>query len=703
MKRVVTLVILVTFISVLLANDLQQPDRTPINLQMSRFEAPSSGRWVPSVEFDVDPQVIAPATYYDYLLGGYNEVPMFNQPEASDPYGYPADGRYHAFMYQENAASLRRIYYTYIDAEGNISTPTAISPNSIREGFSGIAMDYVTGNPFVAWHNIVEADGSYDCSMSYDMFNVVGGPGLWKQPFICIDNPEASIPYTGYDTDEFIWPQVRIGPSPLDGHRRVYVYGNNFTNNPGGTANYNSLLAYTDVQYDEVNFDMSLTEWVYQSFDQFDDWHYNDVKRAIKDLAVSSDGQVAFIGHAGTEYFLYHSADYGETWDLQLVEARWDVFNPQNTDGSYYFTNDDGSPAELLIEPNGDGGHFNCFFTDDNTKIMYMTAFGLNTVEGLANATYLPAFFEPKIVYYDIVMEEFKFVDIYVEGLDPNDDQPMIPFDLDEDDEVDSWDADGFVEFVMCWPTYFYGGDYQDGSFHESNFKLVQNEEMGWIAAIFSDGRYVMENYFETPGYEDWAETSQIAICVSNDHGVTWSEPAYLNAKADDENYYEELDGMLPAYIYPTNEIEYIDDTHGRIPIVFFDDFSYGSFVQTYGQNIGGAQMYAELIVEFPEGTEAGDNEIVSALKLSQNYPNPFNPETNIAFELKESGNVSIEIYNLKGQKVKTLVNDYRSAGDHTVMWNGTDENNNAVSSGIYYYKMKANGDSATKKMVLMK
>ncbi|MFC1898454.1 two-component regulator propeller domain-containing protein [Candidatus Cloacimonadota bacterium] len=101
-------------------------------------------------------------------------------------------------------------------------------------------------------------------------------------------------------------------------------------------------------------------------------------------------------------------------------------------------------------------------------------------------------------------------------------------------------------------------------------------------------------------------------------------------------------------------------------------------------------------------GTGVG-NEIVAKTSLLDNYPNPFNPDTNIAFSVKEAGKVTLEVYNLRGQLVKTLVNDVDEAGDHIVVWNGTDNTNKKVSSGVYFYKMKTENFTSTKKMILMK
>lgn len=92
-----------------------------------------------------------------------------------------------------------------------------------------------------------------------------------------------------------------------------------------------------------------------------------------------------------------------------------------------------------------------------------------------------------------------------------------------------------------------------------------------------------------------------------------------------------------------------------------------------------------------------------TSISLLQNYPNPFNPETNISFNVRENGNVNIDIYNLKGQKVKSLVNDRYTSGKYSVVWNGKNDNNKQVSSGIYLYKMRNGKFSSTKKMILMK
>jgi hypothetical protein len=88
---------------------------------------------------------------------------------------------------------------------------------------------------------------------------------------------------------------------------------------------------------------------------------------------------------------------------------------------------------------------------------------------------------------------------------------------------------------------------------------------------------------------------------------------------------------------------------------------------------------------------------------LKPNYPNPFNPSTTIAFDMATSGRVSIEIYNIKGQKVRTLVNGYITSGEHTVVWNGNDDAGRPTASGVYFYRMQTESFSSIRKMLLMK
>jgi hypothetical protein len=88
---------------------------------------------------------------------------------------------------------------------------------------------------------------------------------------------------------------------------------------------------------------------------------------------------------------------------------------------------------------------------------------------------------------------------------------------------------------------------------------------------------------------------------------------------------------------------------------------------------------------------------------LHQNSPNPFNPSTSIAFELPDAEHVSLTVYNILGQKVITLVDEYLGQGSHSVRWDGRDSRGNSASSGIYFYRLQTSEFIDTKRMVLLK
>ena len=96
-------------------------------------------------------------------------------------------------------------------------------------------------------------------------------------------------------------------------------------------------------------------------------------------------------------------------------------------------------------------------------------------------------------------------------------------------------------------------------------------------------------------------------------------------------------------------------------------------------------------------------NMIIGSTFALCNYPNPFNPETTINYQLPEDSEVELIIYNIRGQKVKTLLNDIKPAGEHSVIWDGRDYSDKSVSSGIYFYKLKTKEDSQIRKMILLR
>ena len=142
----------------------------------------------------------------------------------------------------------------------------------------------------------------------------------------------------------------------------------------------------------------------------------------------------------------------------------------------------------------------------------------------------------------------------------------------------------------------------------------------------------------------------------------------------------------------------------GNVTNTFFVDLNVPSGVHEYYATALYGEYESEASnVVIVDHTDADDTLIPIATALNGNYPNPFNPETTISYSLQETGYVNLEIYNLKGQKIRTLVNSEEEAGVYNVVWDGTNDEGITVPSGIYFSKFATGDYSSTMKMVLMK
>ena len=177
-------------------------------------------------------------------------------------------------------------------------------------------------------------------------------------------------------------------------------------------------------------------------------------------------------------------------------------------------------------------------------------------------------------------------------------------------------------------------------------------------------------------------------------------DPLYYPTETGDGEIlfqYKDINNVDQEHNYATIGIENKEQTDGLLL----------SYANIYPATVHQIQDETAIFIStYQESYVHNEDEMISpdATSLYQNYPNPFNPETTIRFTTENTEkNTEIVIYNLKGQKVKTLVNEVLPAGQHSVVWDGKDDNNKPVSSGIYFYKLKSDNYEKTKKMLLMK
>ena len=113
------------------------------------------------------------------------------------------------------------------------------------------------------------------------------------------------------------------------------------------------------------------------------------------------------------------------------------------------------------------------------------------------------------------------------------------------------------------------------------------------------------------------------------------------------------------------------------------------------------------IITKFEYGTSTSvdgqDPALINQYSLSQNYPNPFNPSTTIAYDLPNDANVQLIIYNTLGEPIRTLVNSFQAAGRHRLSWDGKDDSQKPLASGVYLYRLQTEDFAETKRLLLMR
>ena len=149
-----------------------------------------------------------------------------------------------------------------------------------------------------------------------------------------------------------------------------------------------------------------------------------------------------------------------------------------------------------------------------------------------------------------------------------------------------------------------------------------------------------------------------------------------------------------------TNNVPYVNIASDIGEIIDINDWDRWALLTA------GIEGYANVKFIFTVDEELADSDRPikpSITSLHGNYPNPFNPTTTISFDKESVGNVLIEIFNIRGQRVRVLVDEEFFAGSHKVEWNGTDTSGRSVASGIYFYRMTTDEVIETKRMVLLK
>ncbi len=275
---------------------------------------------------------------------------------------------------------------------------------------------------------------------------------------------------------------------------------------------------------------------------------------------------------------------------------------------------------------------------------------------------------------------------------------------------------------------------------------------------------YYSENSDEFMGVEMHAETGELLVsdtdanlAAANTASTNWAPDAelikirnerellpegvsqawaftYYSASLDSVLEFVGVSGTIVASQTTSNEIF----SFTPLPETFCNSVDAVALAQTESENFRGQHPDAMIFAEITSGSDGesvqtvwrisywasedhfevlvdGNNcglfttsvdevpAIPNSFALQQNHPNPFNPTTEIRYQVSQAGEVSLAIFNMLGQKIRTLVNGVQGAGAHQATWDGRDDNGRDLASGVYIYRLRSSGFSATKRMLLVR
>jgi len=144
---------------------------------------------------------------------------------------------------------------------------------------------------------------------------------------------------------------------------------------------------------------------------------------------------------------------------------------------------------------------------------------------------------------------------------------------------------------------------------------------------------------------------------------------------------------------------EYLIDS---ITHLNFNDTLDSLFIHTSGPTHTYSILNIESM-EFSGELSMSDIQKLTSFSLNQNYPNPFNPVTMIHFEINEPGETRVDIFNLKGQLVNTLINKHLNVGEHQIKWDGKTIDGSLLGSGLYIYRVSINDKQMSRQMIMLK
>ena len=351
------------------------------------------------------------------------------------------------------------------------------------------------------------------------------------------------------------------------------------------------------------------------------------------------------------------------------------------------------------------------FYDIDNDGILeivyYLAAGDIDSIWAYSNHV---ARYNPQINNYELIYYHRPYPDFYTYGISTGD------FDQDGKGNFGTGSIDGKFYIYEYVQGNQFKVEFQDTLPTSNAFLSTFTEDMDgngkpevWVGGDYAGMTRLFTYESSSPG--DYEQVYQIDIIGLS--ALFYGKLKYVDLDFDGEkelylqnanlffgfkndkngNYYMDFTNLIPV----PNSI-YVSQILDRVDVADLDGDGVMEIISQYSLTNGFPQPF-EFRSYFQKRNKLTDiedesNFIPSEFNLFQNYPNPFNPATSIKFALSIESNINIKIYNTLGKEIKELLNETRLSGEYEINWDGTDNNGNKVSSGVYFITMLANNSN---------
>ncbi len=610
--------------------------------------------------------------------------------QARDDYG--AEPRAHELYFYHPENDNIGSYYT--SAESNQTNVVS-------------AMDFETHDLIFVWEQWNDESDICEICISCDVWHLVNCPGLISSSHVVFSNNSNEQEFPCGLDNSFRNPQVHIGKAPSyaeDGKRRLYI----FLSRPYMASRFQDVkgqfkILWCDFDTQDIE-DGSMLEpdWNIVEFDVPTPPHpaTSDPVSTYLSCDCRDDGLFGIYCWIDGSYesmplgeeniFVLINENYCEgEWQTYSRFLGYEVESPLNHNRMPWLQGID----ELYIAP-VHAGNFNALW-DDFGHFHIQMPFCLQGVQ-FRVPTRWPLMSQVRNVTYNHNSHQIFSVDVYPVSENPIEGDPVLPWDIDEDGIVDVMDYEtGEVVPACCYPWPHWNEEYADT---HNGIRLVCNQDEGWMACFWSDA---LKSWMYNNGYDlpEEANRPEIFFTTSGYWVVEWRQAQVLSGNPEDDDFVPEMEGKIPRDLILANTIpEFTNWSDGLLSIAYYNDNEYG-----FDDDSGGTIEYMSIQADCERPIETRNADVTPPQASISCFPNPFNPATTIRYNLPEDSPVNISIFNVKGQIVRRLVDEHQTAGNRSMEWNGKDDYQKNVSSGVYMIRMRTNGIEKTQKVMLLK